>query len=48
MQPQILLLLLIIIIIIIIIPRDYIDRLYASKKERRGLSSIEDCIDASI
>ena len=30
-------------------PRDYVDRLYESRKEgRRGLTSIEDSVDASV
>ena len=28
--------------------KDHIDRLYVVKKRRRGLTSIEDCIDSSI
>ena len=29
-------------------PRDDVDRLYVSKKEGRGLASIEDSVDASV
>ena len=29
-------------------PRDYVDRLYVSRKERRGLTFIEENADASI